>query len=134
MQHWQTIIGEELAQHCLPKKIDFPKDKREDGTLHLLVFSGAFAVEIAHKQMLILEKINTYFGYKAVSQMKIIQSEDLPTQNKTTKPADIKKKKLVSKDEQTYIDTITSCIQNPDLKERVAELAKHILASHNKEN
>ena len=134
LQHWTTIVGDELGQYCIPQKIDFPKDKREEGTLHLLVFSGAFALEIAHKRPIILEKINTYFGYKAVSRIKIIQSENLPIQNKTTKSADIDKKMLVSEDEQTYIDTITSCVQHQELKEHLAELAKHILAAQKKEN
>ena len=51
---WKSIVGEELAQHTLPQKIDFKKDARDNGTLFLLTQSGAFALEIGHRTPVIL--------------------------------------------------------------------------------
>ena len=70
LSEWKNIVGQDLAEHSLPEKISFAKDQRDNGVLHLAVTSGAFAIEISHNTPLILEKINTYFGYKAVTKIK----------------------------------------------------------------
>ncbi len=133
IKNWNKIVGEDIAQNSLPQKIDFKKDSRENGTLYLMTSSGAFALEISHRQNLIVEKINTYFGYKAINQIKIIQTGEFLSQD-PVKSADIEKKTLVSKCEQTYIDTITSSIKDTELKNRLASLAKSVLATQKKEN
>ena len=124
---WKSIVGEELAQYTLPQKIDFKKDARDNGTLYLLTQSGAFALEIGHKTPIILEKINTFFGYNAVSKIKIIQSENFVLENKEIKFADIEDKKLVSKEEKNYIQEITEDIKNQYLKERLRSLGESII-------
>ena len=134
LKNWDKIVGNELSQNTLPQKIDFKKGMREEGTLYLITSSGAFALEIAHRQELIIEKINTYFGYKAVSQIKIMQTGEIPLKEEQAKPADIEKKILVSEAEQNYIDTITSSIKDTELKDRLASLAKSIFATQKKEN
>ena len=62
---WSGIVGEELAAYTLPQKIDFKPNQKNNGILHLMVPSGAFALEIQHREKFILQKINTYFGYNA---------------------------------------------------------------------
>ena len=74
---WHEIVGEELAEFCLPQKIDFPRGQKSNGTLYLNVASGAFALEIQHREKFILEKINTRFGYQAVAKIKIVQNSSL---------------------------------------------------------
>ena len=74
---WTSIVGEDLAQYSLPQKIFFRKNERSDGTLELLVLSGAFAMQIKQRESQILDKINTYFGYKAVSKLKIVKRKKL---------------------------------------------------------
>jgi hypothetical protein len=69
---WQTIIGEELARSTLPLKLSFAKGERTDGTLNLRVVSAA-APEIRHLEPQIIDRINTFFGYKAVGRLKLTQ-------------------------------------------------------------
>jgi len=80
---------------------------------------------------LILEKINTFFGYNAVAQIKIIQSTANLNTVVETNFDDNENKKLVSDEQQNYIHKITEDVKNPELKEKLVSLGKQIL-SHNK--
>ena len=77
--HWTEIMGEQLAEYATPLRIEFPHSQKNDGCLFLQVRTGAFALEISHREKYILDKINTYFGYKAVASLKILQNNILNT-------------------------------------------------------
>ena len=126
LTNWTNIVGEQLAKYTLPQKIDFKKNTRDNGTLYLLTQSGAFAIEIGHQTPVILEKINIFFGYNAISKIKIIQSDSFSLESDDIKFADIENKKLVSKEEQNYIYEITEDIKNLSLKERLRSLGEKI--------
>ena len=69
---WALIVGKELADVTLPQRIAFPVGKRSHGTLHLRV-AGVMALEVQHKTPQILARINGYFGYAAVTHLKLSQ-------------------------------------------------------------
>ena len=98
--------------------------------MHLFVLNGAFAIEIGHKIPIILEKINTFFGYNAVSQIKITQNESAFCNINDTKFEDNKNKKLVSSEQQNYIKQITEDIKNPELKKRLISLGLNIFKNN----
>lgn len=126
LKNWNNIIGEDLAQYCFLQKIEFKKDERTDGILYVMTSSGAFALEIQHKSPVILEKINTYFGFCAVTKIKIFQNDSFFERN-TAKFDDKPEKKLVSAEQQNYINQITEDIQNTELKTKLQKLGKSIL-------
>ncbi|ARJ66845.1 hypothetical protein WV31_14770 [Magnetospirillum sp. ME-1] len=70
---WPAIVGSAVASHTLPLGIKFPPKERTEGTLTVKVDSGAFALEMQHLEPLILERINGYFGWKAVARLKLRQ-------------------------------------------------------------
>ena len=70
---WPAIVGSAVASHTLPVRIKFPPKDRTEGTLMVKVDSGAFAVEMQHLEPLILERINGYFGWKAVARLRLLQ-------------------------------------------------------------
>src|SRR5258708_13195702 len=67
ISEWPAIIGAELAQHCWPVKLSFRRGDRRDGTLKLRV-APAVAVEIQHREPVLIERINGYFGSRAVAR------------------------------------------------------------------
>lgn len=71
ISEWENIIGPEWAKQTCPHKLSFSAHSRRSGTLHLLVTPGA-SVLIQHIQPMIVDRINTYFGFDAVSRLKII--------------------------------------------------------------
>ncbi|KIL99685.1 Zn-ribbon-containing protein [Paramagnetospirillum magnetotacticum MS-1] len=70
---WPAIVGSAVASHTLPIGIKFPPKERTEGSLTVKVDSGAFALEMQHLEPLILERINGYFGWKAVARLKLRQ-------------------------------------------------------------
>jgi hypothetical protein len=69
---WAAVVGEDLARDTLPIKLTFGKGERTDGTLHLKVVSAA-APEVRHREPQIVERINGFFGYRAVAHLKLTQ-------------------------------------------------------------
>ena len=65
---WAIICGAETAALCHPAKLSFSRrDRRMDGLLALRVRAGQ-ATRLQHMEPLLLERINGYFGYRAVEK------------------------------------------------------------------
>lgn len=76
-RQWPAIVGRELAAHCRPRQLRFPKaGEAVDGRLTLRVAPG-WALEVQHLEPLVLERINGYFGYRAVTRL-VLQQGPLP--------------------------------------------------------
>ncbi|MEE8123879.1 MAG: DUF721 domain-containing protein [Alphaproteobacteria bacterium] len=86
---WPHIVGAQLAAHSSPQRLAFERGKRVDGTLHLLV-SGAWAPELQHLAPQVIERINGYFGYRAVARIALNQGPlpDTAGAGASTKPAE----------------------------------------------
>ncbi|KUR80257.1 DUF721 domain-containing protein [Novosphingobium sp. FSW06-99] len=69
---WPEIIGAAHARHCAPESIRFPVGEKSEGTLHLVV-SPAHAPIIQHVVPEIIERVNRFFGYRAVAQVRMRQ-------------------------------------------------------------
>jgi hypothetical protein len=81
---WALIVGPTLAQTTTPDRIRWPKNASQDAagggtgtrggaTLHLSV-DPARALDVQYKTQLIIDRINSYFGYRAVAELRIVQS------------------------------------------------------------
>ncbi len=70
---WASIVGAETAALCHPVKLSFTRrDRRMDGVLALRVRPGQ-ATRLLHMEPLLLERINGYFGYRAVARLRLQQ-------------------------------------------------------------
>lgn len=69
---WPTIVGPLLSAHSAPQRLSFPRGSRLDGTLHVLV-SGPFSTELQHLEPMVIERINGYFGYRAIARLRLVQ-------------------------------------------------------------
>lgn len=67
---WAEIMGETLAADTVPRRIAFSRGRQGGGILHLSA-TGAIATELQHLEPRILERINGYFGYQAVTRLVI---------------------------------------------------------------
>ncbi|MBL8658738.1 MAG: DUF721 domain-containing protein [Rhodospirillales bacterium] len=73
MAEWPTIVGERLAASCVPERIAYPPKRSSGGTLRLRVASGSLAMELQHLEPILIERINAYFGHRAIDRVKLIQ-------------------------------------------------------------
>lgn len=80
---WARIAGAELAQYTIPDKLKWPRggeavgideeDNRRGATLILRV-DPARALDVEYRARQILERINSYFGYRAVETIRLVQA------------------------------------------------------------
>ena len=68
---WPTIVGRELAGQSQPQRL-VRKRGADGGTLHILV-AGPLALELQHLAPQVIERINSYFGYRAVERLSLHQ-------------------------------------------------------------
>jgi hypothetical protein len=75
--HWTDIVGQEIAAHCEPMRIKWPRggdmEAPEPATLVLRV-EGPVAIEIQHLSPVILERVNRFFGWRAVGRLALRQA------------------------------------------------------------
>ena len=72
VSEWPAIVGATLAAETVPLRLAFPRGRNADGTLHVRV-SGTFATELQHLAPLVIERINTYFGFGAIARLALTQ-------------------------------------------------------------
>jgi hypothetical protein len=74
--HWPEIVGPEIAAYAEPLKMQWPRgdaEAPEPATLVLRV-EGPAAIEIQHLSGVILERVNRFFGWRAVGRIAIRQA------------------------------------------------------------
>ena len=77
LTRWSAIVGPELASASCPEKLSYAPHNHGAGTLSIRV-TGAAALEFQHREPQIIERVNAYFGFRAVSRIRLIQGS-LPT-------------------------------------------------------
>ncbi|MBB3035486.1 DUF721 domain-containing protein [Alteriqipengyuania lutimaris] len=69
---WPEIVGPEHAKVCAPEAIRFPPGERAEGILQLVVAPGHAPI-IQHVIPEIIERVNRFFGYRALARVKMRQ-------------------------------------------------------------
>jgi len=87
---WADIVGVEIAVHSEPIKINWPRatgdDDPEPATLVLRV-EGPVAIEIQHLSAVILERVNRFFGWRAIGRIALRQAPLRRREPPTAPPA-----------------------------------------------
>ena len=81
VDNWTKIVSKKIADACFPITVKMGKEMRE-GTLILNVIHGK-EVEVEYEKNEIMDKINSFFGYKCISNvvLKIVQDTVKPKKN-----------------------------------------------------
>lgn len=90
LSDWRAIAGADLARYTMPDRIIWPRRRDDwdgdeadsprarghkgDGATLVLRIEGPRAIEVQHRAAQILERINAYFGYRAVTDMRFLQA------------------------------------------------------------
>lgn len=126
--HWLDIIGKEFAAFCNPIKTRYnPKESMR--TLYVEVPVGGFALELRHKENYILEKINAYFGYKAVHKLNISQNMNMTPRYLQIKAED-KPEICLDVAEEKYLTELTDGIKDEKLRKILTNLGKSVILSN----
>jgi hypothetical protein len=117
--HWADIAGSDIAKHCEPIKIEWPRRREaaaddEPATLVLRV-EGPCAIEIQHQTAVIIARVNRFFGWPAIGRVALRQAPLKRSRMRPTPPA---------LDPDAVRDQLQrlSSIADDDLKEALARL------------
>ncbi len=75
--HWPAIVGAEIADHAEPMRMIWPRRVHEDDpepAALVLRVEGPVALEIQHLSGVIMERVNRFFGWRAVGRIQIRQA------------------------------------------------------------
>jgi len=115
LSNWKYIVGVDLFQICYPKSF---KNSNKFGvsTLQIMVKRG-HEIDLEYSKKIIMDKMNSFFGYAVVEKLKFISFDDAQT----------KFKKLDTNENHVtnnkYTDRINS-IKNDKIKKSLLELTK----------
>jgi hypothetical protein len=119
---WPVIAGQHLAGHSAPEKIHYSPGSKDKGTLHLRIDNGGLATYVQHQGDVLIEKINTYFGYAAVERIHINQGP-LPAQPEKPLPP---VPPLPDTEEQNLLKNLND-IEDEDLHQALEGLGRAVL-------
>ena len=120
-KEWGQIVGPIIAKHSRPDRITYANRERHSGLLHLRVDHSAMATELQHLEPQLLERINGYFGFKAVAKMRYIHGPlaDVPAANTSAAPRSAPPQNPIVAQEVTTI-------ADPELREALNRLGNAV--------
>lgn len=133
LANWQQIAGEEMAALTVPVDLKFqraPKDpakasgsKAGQAVLHLAV-QPAYALEFSYQKDLLVERLNMFFGYAAIKDVKVVQHSEVMN-NKRLAPPPMPPLTAL---EESKLASLTAGIQEKDLQTALKNLGKAIIS------
>ena len=113
LDNWKYIVGDELFKVCYPKSFK-SSNKLKESCLNIMVKRGN-EINLEYSKKIIMNKINAYFGYQAVKNVKLYTFEG---ENKK-----YKEKKIINATKREHIKKIDN-IKNDKIKKSLFKLSK----------
>lgn len=135
LTNWEAIIGPELANYCQPERLRWPagqeriKDERRrlGGTLTVKV-EGPAAIELQHETPRVIERVNTFYGYQAVTAIKVIQG----TIDRSLQKQPPGKPPVLPSDQELDLQLRLSTVPDETLRNALSRLGRGAINRKNK--
>jgi hypothetical protein len=78
---WAEIVGEALAPTCRPVRVSYRGGRGRDhglGATLVVQTNSARAPEVEHLAPRIIERVNQFYGYRAIARVRITQTGPAP--------------------------------------------------------
>ncbi len=122
---WAHIVGPELAASTVPIRMIFPRGERMGAKL-IIRSESAFAPLLAHKSERVIEMVNSFFGYGAVSKLEVKQGP-LP---QPARRRQLEKRPLDTVDQAKLGELVGEKKDSP-LREALKSLGELVLSNKN---
>ena len=121
ISRWPQIIGEKLADSTVPLSIRFPPGQRLGGTLHVRC-EAAFAPLLQHQSAYVIETVNRYFGYGAVTNLQVRQGPVMARKRRMQpRPA------TLTQQQSQHLDALVSDMEESPLRQSLLSLGKEVM-------
>ena len=112
---WNMLVGKDISSCAYPKSIKMKKGDSH-GTLMLAIKRGD-EINVEYSKKKIIDKINSYFGYKLINEIKLqtINSESRKTKNtlgKFSKNFEKKINEIKNKNIRNSLSQLVKTIKN----------------------
>ncbi|RIA56407.1 DUF721 domain-containing protein [Dichotomicrobium thermohalophilum] len=122
---WAGIAGPELASYTAPERLKWPRQpeapeeaRGQSAATLVLRVEGPRAIELQHRLPQLIERINSYFGFRAVAQIRLYQAPlDHPRESQLPPP------KIAPRPDRRGL---VKRIQNPRLRTALSRIAAAI--------
>ncbi|WP_297322554.1 DciA family protein [uncultured Bartonella sp.] len=126
IENWPHLVGEHIAHSTMPLKIIWPRrisvdDPFKPATL-VVGCEGYAAMILAHENIEILQRINAFFGYVAISRIKI---EQCVVEQDAVKP---NVRAVIDETDRKVVGELTRQIENEELRNSLYNLGLAIFA------
>lgn len=121
IRHWSAIVGPRLAALSQPERVLFRKDRRDDGELTVRVSSGPAATLLQYEAPRIIERVNQFYNYPALSRLKLVQAP-LPPRKVAKGPT----LRPLSVGEEHDLEAAVAQVTDPDLREALLSLGRSL--------
>ena len=108
---WNFLVGKDIANCCIPKSIKMSRENK-NGTLILSVERGNEIIAEYSKEE-IINKINSYFGYKLIDQIRL--------QTYNSKKEKGKKQNILNKSSKEFEKKINE-VKNKNIRDSLSQL------------
>ncbi|MCP1337583.1 DUF721 domain-containing protein [Futiania mangrovi] len=115
---WAEIVGEDIARATLPQHFR----RSDDGGTLTVRASGAAALELQHYTPQILDRIAAYFGYRAVTRLKLVQGP-LPPR----RPRGRVRRVILPPEEAASLDALTAPLADEKLRAALQHLGRGVI-------
>ena len=106
---WNLLVGRDISNFCYPKSIKMTQGDK-NGTLILSVERGN-EINVEYSKKEIINKINSYFGYKLINEIRL----------QTFSSVNKKEKKTISKYSKKMKEKIDE-IKNKNIRDSLSQL------------
>lgn len=121
LSDWTAIVGDDLSGQCVPLRL-VRGPEGEGGTLHVRV-TGPLALELQHLEPQVVERINAFYGFRAIAALRLHQGpiaapkkprRDPPP---TPAPGDI-----------AALEDQLAAVEDPELRAALRKLGESVIA------
>lgn len=123
---WADIVGPRYATTTMPEKITWPRrdqTKAPSGATLVIRVDSGMAIYLQHETGVVLDRINGFLGFGAVSQLKIVQGVVSAPRKAVTAPPPI------SKADEAHVAETVASVESDGLREALARLGRGVYGS-----
>jgi hypothetical protein len=120
LTRWPIIVGADLGRRSQPERLRAGAGERA-GVLDVRA-PGGLALELQHRAPEIIERINAYFGYRAVARIAIVQGPVAAAPRRKRPPPPTPPDPAV----EEALGNKLAAVADPRLREALRALGRHV--------
>ena len=110
VDNWTNMVSKKISDACYPTTVKMGKEMR-DGTLILNVIHGK-EIEVEYEKREIIDKINSFFGYNCIGNIKLKITQNKIKQNEKIFPKIKNLSKIEEKMSRVNDSSLKSSLNN----------------------